>query len=585
MSTTHLVQGQGIGGDYLFLDPSADRIVGPESLPSHILDMAASVRGFIDGEVTPRIDEIDAMDGTVTTALLRQFGDLGFFSMEIPEALGGMGLSLLEMLPMIEHLGRAGSFGVAAMVHEGIGMQSLCLEGLPDVVARHLPELMTARKIAAYCLTEPGSGSDALGARSTAAQDPMTGEWIINGSKQWITNASWADVFTVFAQVDGTKFTAFLVERGTPGFAVLPEEHKLGLKGSSTCALRLTNVRVPADHLVGQVGRGHKLALNMLSIGRLKLGMTNLGAMKQLLHYAITYTNERVQFGKPISSFTLIRRKLVEMAWRIFAGEAVAYRTAAQMDMQGVTFEEGAAHMTHGGSMLSAAEEFTAECSMSKIFLTESAAVCADHAVQCYGGYGFSEEYPVARYYRDLRISRIYEGTNEINRLNIANTLLRRVAKGPLAEIRHQAHEENVREGNALQRGFAECRSVVREVINRLTEKMPESGKPPFEQDVLAAFADMQIALYSADSAIRRAAIVQGRFPQLMASLTLQNAALQIEDNARLVLGSLNVDTPRGLSALSGLRKDLFANEREAAQMLLSMDSDWPVTFTPEAHA
>jgi alkylation response protein AidB-like acyl-CoA dehydrogenase len=374
----------------------------------------------------------------------------------------------------------------------------------------------------------------------------------------------------VFAQVEGDKFTAFLVERGQPGFEVMAEEHKLGIKGSSTCALRFKDVRVPAAKRIGDIGKGHKIALNMLNLGRLKLGTTMLGACKELIEHTIRYTGERHQFGKPINSFGLIRRKIAEMGALVFAGEAMAYRTAALID----------AHMTASGDeanracKLNSADEYSAECSLVKVFLTEAATICADHAVQCYGGYGFSEEYPVARFYRDVRVSRIYEGTNEINRIHAANTIVRRTFPGGKS-TELAASLESMINATLTDGTLGNMKRAFGQLLRAVGLSAGANGKIRLEQDVQGAIADAAMHLFAVDSSLRRAARAEGpekRYATTMAELVQcrSAAAFVTAVNHAVAGGSYRIGgLDRLLHTIFDATRDQFQHERDAAEMMI----------------
>lgn len=572
------------GGSFLFTPADGRDVLFPEDFSADAREFGRTVRGFIAKEVEPQATHLDEGGMDDVPALLKSLGDIGFFMAEVPESFGGMGLPLFSCVPMIEQLGRAGGFGVAAMVHQGIGMQPLVFCGTEELAARWMPELMRGETLAAYALTEPGSGSDALSGKTTAVFDATTNEWVLNGTKQFITNARWAKVFQVFANVDGKGFSAFMVERDTPGFTVLEDEHKMGIRCSSTAALRLENVRVPAGNVLGELGRGHKIALNMLNLGRLKLGITMVGAMKQLLAYSVAYGNERMQFGKPLTSFGLIREKLVDMATFIFAGEALAARTAGHIDR---FLEEATGD--YRVEKFRAADEFSSECSITKCYLTEAASICADHAVQIYGGYGFIEEYPVARFYRDTRVSRLYEGTNEINRLNVMNSLFRRIVKGgdrdTWMEIIH-------REFDAKSDMLAPMRKCFGKIVETLLERA-KGEVPKLDQDVTGALAEFAMELYAAECALLRAQRLAERddvdaklksFAEHLSKLVVAKAGRTIRERAGAVGAALKLTEAAGfataLDDCARLSDERFFHEREAAEVLLTYHGEWP-EFAP----
>jgi alkylation response protein AidB-like acyl-CoA dehydrogenase len=364
----------------------------------------------------------------VVPDLLRRAGEIGLLAIEVPEAYGGLGLDKATSLLVSERAAKVGSFSVSWGAHTGIGTLPIVYYGSEAQKQSYLPRLASGAWLAAYALTEPGSGSDALSAKTSARRE--RDHWVLSGTKQFITNAGFADLFTVFAQADGDKFTAFLVERSDPGVATGPEEHKLGIEGSSTRPLLLDDARIPVDRLLGEVGRGHKIAFNILNVGRFKLGGGALGAARECLRFAVDYGRGRVQFKRPIVSFGLIQRKIADMATRLFVADSMAYRTAGLLDAAAAAAPAGGS--TRDEALQRALEDYTVECSALKVFGTECLDFVADEALQVLGGYGFLRDYPIERHYRDSRINRIFEGTNEINRLIIPATVLKRASKGQI---------------------------------------------------------------------------------------------------------------------------------------------------------
>src|SRR5688572_17778673 len=374
---------------------------------------------FMRNEVLPNEASLYAHDWTKTRALLKKAADLDLLRLEIPAAYGGLGLDKISAAYVGEQIAINPSFGGSLGAHTSIGTLPIVYFGTDDQKARYLPRLASAEMIGAYALTEPHSGSDALSAKTTARLTPDGKHYVLNGQKAWITNGGFADVFTIFAKVDGEKFTAFIVERGM-GVISGPDEKKLGLDGSSTTVLMLDNVHVPVENVLGTIGEGHKVAFNILNLGRVKLGARNISGARQALNQAITYARERRQFGKPICQFGLVKQKLAEMSVRCFVGEAMVYRALGEVDraLEGVDAADAA-------RVLKTIEAFAVECSINKVWTSEALAYVVDEAVQVFGGNGYSREFPVERAYRDARITRIYEGTNEINRLIIPTRLLK----------------------------------------------------------------------------------------------------------------------------------------------------------------
>lgn len=388
--------------------------------------MARTAAEFVAHEVCPRLPEIEEKKQGVIPELLRRAGDLGLLAIEVPEAYGGLGLDKATAMLVSERAAQLASFSISWGAHTGIGTLPLVYYGSEAQKTRYLPKLASGEWLAAYALTEPGSGSDALAAKTSARKEGD--EWVLNGTKQFITNAGFADLFTVFAQVEADRFTAFLVERSDPGVSTGPEEQKLGIVGSSTRALLLDSARIPADRVLGEIGQGHKIAFNILNVGRFKLGSGALGAARQCLRTAVRYAQERRQFGRPIAEFGMVQRKIADMAARIYASGSAAYRTAGLLDAAFAAISEN--DPQRDGLLRAVLEEYTVECSIVKVFGTECLDLVADESLQILGGYGFLKDYPVERHYRDSRINRIFEGTNEINRLIIAATILKRAGQG-----------------------------------------------------------------------------------------------------------------------------------------------------------
>lgn len=463
------------GGGFLSAPPA--EIFTPERFSADDRLMIETAEQFSRKEVLPVLGRLDAQEEGLMPGLIHKAGALGLCGVDSPEAYGGLGLSKNLAARILEFMSLNGSFSVTYGITSGISQVGLALFGTEEQKAKYLPPLAAGEWIGAYALSEPNSGSDALSASTRA--DLRGDHYVLNGAKMWISNAKWADLFLVMAKVDGDKFSAFLVERDFPGVSVAREEHKMGLKGSSTARLVLENAEVPKENLLHQVGQGHHVAFNALNIGRFKLASMSVGPARDAMGLAAAYAQERKQFGQAISGFGLIQQKFALMAARFYVAESMIYRTGASID---AAFEE------FGGTVdgnRKAAEEYAIECSATKVFATEAESFVVDEALQVYGGYGFTEEFPIARHYRDARVSRIYEGTNEINRLFIADRLRRRIKEGRIA-------------------GGATGDSFVSELAGQALEK-----ETP-DQIAVGALSDLLMLAYAEQSARRRAEQVDG---------------------------------------------------------------------------
>jgi alkylation response protein AidB-like acyl-CoA dehydrogenase len=513
-----IAESTGAHGDFLRCERDDAGVFTRQDLSPAQQMFGRIAADFMRSEVLPRAARIYEKDWPLTRELLLKAGELDLLRIDIPEAYGGLGLDKVSSAYVGEKIGIMPSFAGSLGAHTTIGTLPLVYFGTPQQKERYLPRLASGEWIAAFALTEPGAGSDALAARTRATLSDDGRFYLLNGHKMWITNGGFADLFTIFAKVDGEKFTAFLVERGM-GVISGREEPKLGLDGSSTTALILESVRVPVENVLGRIGEGHKVAFNVLNIGRLKLGTRNIGCAKQALDHATQYARERRQFGRPIAEFGLIRQKLAEMAIRCYVGDAMVYRTLGDADraLANVAADDS-------GAVLETIASFAIECSINKVWTSEALAYVVDEALQIYGGYGFSKEYPAERPYRDARITRLYEGTNEINRLIVATRLKKELAVGrwPLAEG----------DGSLVAR----CKQWLRGALAAASD----------EQEILGHLADVAIEIYAAESAllrtskiVKRRGEVESATPVLITKTYVSDAADRIEHAARQVAAAL----------------------------------------------
>ncbi|MDF0725419.1 acyl-CoA dehydrogenase family protein [Cytobacillus sp. S13-E01] len=531
------------GATFLFTELEVDQLFTPEDFTDEHKMIASTAKQFIEKEVDPYNEAIENQDFNRVVRLLHKAGDLGLLAHSIPEAYGGLGLDKISKGLVGEVIGRAGGYGVAHSNHTCIATLPITYFGTPEQKAKYLPKLASGEYLGAYCLTEPGSGSDALAAKTTARLNEEGTHYLLNGTKLYITNAVFSDTFIVYAKVDGTKFTAFIVEKDFPGLSLGPEEKKMGIKGSSTRSVIFEDCIVPVDNLLGEVGKGHVIALNVLNLGRFNLGSACMGAGKYGLHLALKFTNERIQFGKAIAEFGATKEKIAKMASRIYAAESIQYRTAHLIeDALGDLYDSTDLELV-GKRMM----EYATECAICKVYGSETLDQVADEALQLHGGAGFIKEYRVEQMYRDSRINRIFEGTNEINRLLIPTHLFRKAVKGEIhleevvqkAVLELQEPKTNfdgplARELEAvasIRRIFLLCAGVVYEAYGASLQD---------EQEALMKLADIAINLFAAESvvlrslkAINKNGLEKEVFKEKLAIAFINDVVLEVEVSAR----------------------------------------------------
>jgi alkylation response protein AidB-like acyl-CoA dehydrogenase len=501
------------GGEFLVTEVTSDEIFTPEDFTDEQRQIAETTEQFVTNDILPHATAIEEQDFSKVVEGMRKCGELGLLMMDAPEEYGGLNLDKATSMLVGEKIGPAGSFSVAFAAHTGIGTLPLIYYGTEAQKEKYLGKIISGEWISAYCLTEPESGSDALGAKATATLSEDGSYYLLNGTKQFITNAAFADLFTVFAKVDKKHFSAFLVERGFEGVSIGPEEKKLGIKGSSTCQVVLENAKVPVENLLGEIGKGHKIAFNVLNVGRFKLGAGVTGAAKEALGVGIRYANERKQFGKTIGSFGAIQEKIADMTADLFVSESLVYRLAGLIDNKLATLEQGIPDYYE--EYQKGIEEYAPECAIAKVFCSDVLAEVVDEVLQIHGGYGFVSEYPAERFYRDERINRIFEGTNEVNRLLIPGMILRKSMKGelPLQKEAMKAFEslmtpsfeeiddsvlfagEKVLLKNLKTLFLILAGAAVQKYMDRLQN----------EQEILLAAADMAIQIFALESSVLRA--------------------------------------------------------------------------------
>jgi butyryl-CoA dehydrogenase len=496
------------GGAFLIGAAASGSTFTPEQLSDEHRAIREAVMAFVQKEVIPRREAVEGRDYATHRALLERLGRDGFLGIDVPEAYGGAGLDRVSSLVVNEAMASAGSFAVTYAAHTGIGTLPIAFFGTDAQKRAYLPGLADGTTVGAYALTEAGAGSDAMGIRTRATRQP-DGSWKLDGGKQFITNAAFADLFTVYAKIDGEKFSAFLVPRDTPGLGIGPEEEKMGLHGASTCPLTLDGVVLAEDALLGEAGKGHRVAFNVLNVGRFKLGAACLGGMAPALGTATAYVSERSAFGRKLIDFPLIAAKLATMAARTYAVESAVYRIAGLLEESLGQAEDASSPE----AVRTALEEYAVECSIAKVLASEELGYVVDELVQVHGGYGYIEEYPAAVAYRDARIHRIWEGTNEINRLLIPGTLLKRAMRGRLDLLGPATRASDALLGGELpsfdgpyateEATVAAARTATLVLAGAAVQRHGPAVED--EQELLAGLADMAIHLFAMESAVERA--------------------------------------------------------------------------------
>ncbi|MBO8176241.1 MAG: acyl-CoA dehydrogenase family protein [Bacillus sp. (in: Bacteria)] len=580
------------GGSFLIDDVSYEQLFVPEEYTDEQKMIAKTTEEFVVNEVIPQLEHLENHEFDRSVKLLKQAGEIGLLGADVPEEYGGLGLDKISSALIAEKMSRAGGFSISYGAHVGIGSLPIVLFGTEEQKKKYLPALATGEKIAAYALTEPGSGSDALGAKTTAKLNEAGTHYILNGEKQWITNAGFADVFVVYAKIDGEHFSAFIVERDFPGVSTGAEEKKMGIKSSSTRTLILEDAEVPVENLLGEVGKGHVIAFNILNIGRYKLGVGAVGASKRALEITLQYANQRQQFKTPISQFNLTKEKFGTMGAKLYAAESSVYRTVGLFEdrMSKLSEEE----VNDGKEVAKSIAEYAIECSLNKVFATEVLDYIVDEGVQIHGGYGFMQEYEIERMYRDSRINRIFEGTNEINRLLVPGMYLRKAMKGELPllqkaqtlqeELMMMMPEEPGNEPLAQEKYLVRNAKKIALMIAGLAAQ--KYGKAlENEQEVLVNISDIVSNVYAMEStvlrtekAIQQVGLEKAKQKVLYTEIFCQEAFNEIEQHAKETLVAVeHGDTLRMM--LSVLRKltrhtpiNVITKKREAAEALIEAE-------------
>ncbi len=554
MATTAIPKTRFSGGSFLLESRRPEEVFTPEDFSEQHQLIGQTTEEFALNEIVPNIEKIEHKDFSVTRDLLKKAGELGLSAVETPEAYGGLEMDKVTAAVIADRIAKYAGFATTWGAHTGIGALPIVYFGTEEQKKKYLPRLASGEIVGAYALSESTSGSDALNCRSRAQLSADGKQYILNGEKMWITNAGFADLFTVFAKVDGEKFSAFLIERTFPGFSVGAEEHKMGIRGSSTCPLILSDCKVPVENLLGEIGKGHLIAFNILNIGRFKLGAMCLGGGRVSIEHAIKYAKERKAFGKVIADFGLIREKIANMATLLYVGESMVYRTVGMMDS--ALAEVDKAVPDAAKQTLKAIEEYAVECSIIKVWCSEMIDYIVDETMQVHAGYGFVEEYPAEMAYRDARINRIFEGTNEINRLIITGFLLKKAMSGqlPLMPAIKKLMDEMLSGPSGseeLEGSMAAERKLVEQAkklglfaAGAATQKYMQAIQD--QQEIMGAIADMTIETYAMEGAVLRAQKIAeskgeaaAALPIAMARVYLTQAMEKVESAAKRVIAAV----------------------------------------------
>ena len=553
MATAAVPKTKIAGGSFLIEDRRPEDVFTPEDFTDEHRQIAQTTEEFALKEIVPNIDKIEHKDFSVTRELIKKASELGLTSVDIPEEFGGMEMDKVSSAIIADYIAKSGSFSVTWGAHVGIGTLPIVYFGTPAQKQKYLPKLASGEWVGAYALSESSSGSDALNCRTRADLSSEGKHYVLNGEKMWITNASFADLYVVFAKIGGEKFSAFIVERSFPGFSVGSEEKKLGIRGSSTCPLILNDCKVPVENLLGEIGKGHIIAFNILNIGRFKLGAGCVGGARTSLHSALSYAKQRKAFGKTLVDFGLIREKLADIATGIYVGESLAYRTVGMIDEALRDIDKQSPDAST--QIRKGIEEYAVECSILKVWGSEMLDKVVDHVVQIYGGYGFVEEYPAERAYRDSRVNRIFEGTNEINRMIITGWLMKRAISGQLALMPaiKKLMDEVLSGSSAPEDSEGPLANEVALLANAKKTALFSAGVASQrymtdlaeQQEVMAALADIIIEVFAMDSAVLRTlklensrAEASSALPIAMTQVYLSEAMARVEVAARRVLAA-----------------------------------------------